>query len=496
MEKPDRKPTKSFWDQASIYQIFPDRFAIGKGLSAEDKRRENRYPYPEQRLAQWTDIPVRNPKGNHQHLFWGGDLSGITEKLDEIRGLGCDVLYLTPIFQAVTNHKYDTVDYYRIDPAFGTLDDFRRLCEEAHLRGMKVLLDGVFNHASRQCKWLLEGREAFFVPLGNGEYRCWENIPHLVEINLENPAVQDQLFFGENSVLKYWLREGADGWRLDCAHDLGPELLQRISREMKEAFPESLLIGEVWNYPAGWKNTGMDGIMNYTFQSVVYDFLQGYLRASQTGVFLEEMAKETGLAFLSRCWNMCSSHDVERLGTILPKEELVRLAILLQYAYPGAPFLYYGEERGMTGGRDPENRGAVNWEEPDRFPERRALIVRLNGLRKEKRALTAGRFELVTVSDERILGFKRRTEDVSEQLIVLINATPDLVETRVYLKDGWVMGGTQIIDLDTGEAYRSSMERFVVTLAPYQYRILEPQIRYDCQRYTPYKRVPKQGNAR
>lgn len=491
MADTDKKRVCSFWNQASFYQIFPDRFAIGRGLTAEEKYRDQRYPYPGQRLARWTDIPVRNPKGNHQHLFWGGDLPGITERLEEIQALGCDVLYLTPIFQAVTNHKYDTVDYYRIDPAFGTLDDFRELCKETHERGMRLILDGVFNHASRQCKWLLEGREDFFYPLGKGEYRCWENIPNLVEINLENPAVQNELFFSENSVLKYWLREGADGWRLDCAHDLGPELLQKINRAMKEAFPDSLLIGEVWNYPAAWQDTGMDGIMNYAFQGVVYDYLLGYLGASQAGVFLEEMAKETDGAFLSRCWNMCSSHDVERLGTTLPKEELVRQAILLQYTYPGAPFIYYGEERGMTGGWDPENRGAVNWEEPDRFPERRALIARLNRLRKEKRALTEGRFASVIVSDERILGFKRRTEDVSEQLIVLINATADPIETRVYLRDGWVMGGTQIFDLDTGEAYRSYAEQFVTTLAPYQYRILEPQIRYDCERYTPYKRVPR-----
>jgi len=131
----------------------------------------------------------------------------------------------------------------------------------------------------------------------------------------------------------------------------------------------------------------------------------------------------------------------------------------------------------------------VNWEEPDRYPERRALITRLNRLRKEKRALTAGLFELVTVSDERVLGFKRRTADVAEQLIVLINPTPHPIETRVYLKDGWVMGGTRILDLDTGEAYRSSMERFVATLAPYQYRLLEPQVRYHSERYTPYKRL-------
>jgi len=489
MGQDDEKRASSFWGSASIYQIFPDRFAIGQGVTAEDKYREGRYPYPEQSIARWTDAPYRNPKGGHQHRFWGGDLPGITEKLDEIHALGCDTLYLTPIFQAITNHKYDTVDYFKIDPAFGTIDDFRELCAEVHKRGMRLILDGVFNHASRQCLWLSEGRDEFFYPLGNGEYRCRENIPHLVEINLENPAAQEVLFYGKNSVLKYWLREGADGWRIDCAHDLGPRLLESISHAMRAEFPDALLVGEVWNYPAGWKNTGMDGIMNYTFQSVVYDFLRGILSAGRTGAFLADMAKDTGLAFLSRCWNMCSSHDVERLGTILPKEELVRLAIVLQFAYPGTPFIYYGEERGMMGGPDPENRGAVNWEEPDRYPERRALITRLNRLRKEKRALTAGLFELVTVSDERVLGFKRRTADVAEQLIVLINPTPHPIETRVYLKDGWVMGGTRILDLDTGEAYRSSMERFVATLAPYQYRLLEPQVRYHSERYTPYKRL-------
>lgn len=491
------KSLEHSWKTATVYQIFPDRFAIGKGESAQSKYQHGCYPFADQRVTFWKDLPRKQQGMPAQHTHWGGDISGISEKLEYIASLGFDTLYLTPIFQGVTNHKYDAIDYYRIDPGFGTLQDFQALCSKAHGMGMKIILDGVFNHASSRCLWMKEGKKDFFVVSRNGEWVGWENSGNLLELNLENPELQKILFLNEDSVLKYWLKQGADGWRLDCAHDLGPRFLSLITKEVKEHFPHAIVIGEAWNYPAPWKATAMDGIMNYIFHTIVYDFLKGFLSAQKTGTFLETMVKDLGQSpdqslsvdYLSGCWNMSSSHDVERLSSVFEHEEQIRQVLLLQYTFPGTPMVYYGEERGMIGGKDPENRGTVDWDSPVLTPERLNFIIKLNQLRKEKAAFTQGEFFLLTASDDHILAFKRRTKKVDEQVVVLFNPTSHKIDTRVYLKDGWVFGGTEFVDLFTGETIKSFGERICIEIEPYGYRVFEPTIRYTSDRYTPYKRI-------
>jgi glycosidase len=342
---------------AVFYQIFPDRFCRSPKYKAVGK------------FVDWDTLPTR------ENMF-GGNLAGIVDKLDYIASLGVNAIYLCPIFKSNSNHRYHTVDYFEIDPVLGTLKDFDKLVKKAHKLGLRVILDGVFNHCSRgffQFNSLMElGKNSPYVdwfhvhgwPLhaysGKPNYDCWWGYPALPKFNTDNPDVREYLF----SVGEYWMKRGIDGWRLDVPNEIDDDSFwQEFRRRIKAINPEAYIVGEIWDEPSRWlQGDQFDGVMNYPLRRAVLAYL-----FDEKAVDLAEFAKRLRDAFPKGRFgvpmNLLGSHDTIRLAS-LPCSNLqrVKLAFAILFFLPGAPCVYYGDEIGMIGGKDPDNRRTFPWE--------------------------------------------------------------------------------------------------------------------------------------
>jgi glycosidase len=365
--------------------------------------------------------------------MFGGNLAGICDKLEYIASLGVNAVYLCPIFKSNSNHRYHTVDYFEIDPVLGTLKDFDKLVKKAHKLGLRVILDGVFNHCSRgffQFNSLMElGKNSPYVdwfhvhgwPLhaysGKPNYDCWWGYPALPKFNTDNPDVRDYLF----SVGEYWMKRGIDGWRLDVPNEIDDDSFwQEFRRRIKAINPEAYIVGEIWDEPSRWlQGDQFDGVMNYPLRKAVLAYL-----FDEKPIALAEFAKRLREAFPAGRFgvpmNLLGSHDTIRLSS-LPCSNLqrVKLALALLFFLPGAPCIYYGDEIGMLGGKDPDNRRSFPW---DKFAEMQKAPVYdylkgLIALRNKERVLREGSLEIAYRAGRleiiRTLGKKKMTLVVS-----------------------------------------------------------------------------------
>ena len=426
--------TPGWFGQGVSYQIFPDRFC------------RSRTPRPEGMLGRrtvhenWAGTPDYLPdaQGEIRNCdFFGGDLAGITAKLDYLQSLSVTTLYLNPIFEAVSNHRYNTADYLAIDPMLGTEEDFRTLCREAHRRGMRVLLDGVFNHTGSVSRYFnadgsypevgaAQSRESpyynwYHFTRWPEEYDAWWGIKTLPAVEENQDSYREFIIRGQDSVVRHWLRCGADGWRLDVADELPDDFITEIRRAMEEEKPGAVLIGEVWEdgsnkiaydrrrrYLLGWET---HGLMNYPFRTAALAWLLG----GDAGAFRESMEEirehYPSPAFYS-AMNFLGTHDTPRILTLLGGEPVpeskearaearlstasyrlarqrLMLGALLLYAFPGSPTVYYGDEAGMQGYEDPLNRRTYPWGQEDESLS--AWYRRLGQLRRERLSLQVGK---------------------------------------------------------------------------------------------------------
>ncbi len=442
------------WRSGSVvYQVFLDRFAPSRDLEAK------RQLYaPPRRLRPWDSQPRRGrylPElgvWSHELEFWGGDLASLRGKLDYVQDLGAEVLYLNPIFRALTNHGYDTWDYHQVDPVYGSREELKALADELHRRDMRLVLDGVFNHMGRGSPAFQEAlcdpdspeRQRFFfesaLPLG---YRAWADVPNLPALNLERPAVQQWLFQGPESVMGSYLARGeADGWRLDVAFELGHQLLERMTRAAHAQRPDALVAGEIWNYPASWF-PAVDGLLNLHARELLLAMVQGRLDGPSVGRMWASMVQDCGIEPLLRSWLVLDNHDTRRLPAVLPRAWQRRMARALQLSLPGAPCLYYGSERGMGGGDDPENRAPMRWEAPSGTAW--ALHKELLGLRRRQAALRHGDF--VPLESRHCLAFLRTTHRAADTVLVLANPQDRKLDELLQLRDGRLQNTTVMRDL-------------------------------------------------
>jgi neopullulanase len=370
--------TPEWVKDAVFYQIFPDRFAA----SAQLEKPSN--------LEPWHSPPT-------PHGFKGGDLLGIVERLDYLTDLGVDALYFCPIFQSTANHRYHTHDYYQVDPILGGNQAFNVLLDEAHKRGMRIVLDGVFNHASRgfyQFNHVLENgvaspyRDWFTVhalPLhaydddGPAGYQAWRSLKALPKFNHANPQVREFLW----RVAEHWITQGIDGWRLDVPREIDDDDFWReFRRRVKAKNPDAYIVGEIWHRADRWLvGDQFDAVMNYPFTRACLGFFvevddevrrltsghsYGAIEAHNAAQFaqrLEEVLAWYPSAIAHAQLNLLDSHDTARFLTLAKGDtSALKLAYLTMMTYPGAPMIYYGDEIGMEGGRDPDCRRAMLWE--------------------------------------------------------------------------------------------------------------------------------------
>ncbi|MDP1899587.1 MAG: alpha-amylase family glycosyl hydrolase [Rubrivivax sp.] len=501
---------------AIVYQVLVDRFAPAADLQAK----RTLYPAPKV-LRPWSELPQRGrylegaQVWSHEIDFWGGDLHSLQGKLDYVQQLGADVLYLNPIHLATTHHKYDALDYQQVSPEYGTRDDVRKLATELHRRGMKLVLDGVFNHMGRnapifqaaQAEYAAEqapaggGRAAaggpsyrdwfVFGPQYAGGARTWALAQNLPELNLENAQVREYLYGGRDSVVRSWLRDGIDGWRLDVAFDIGFRFLDELTRAAHAEKPGSLVIGEIANYPREWYPS-VDAVLHFTLRQILLGTAAGRIPAPTAGRMINRMTEDAGIENMLKSWVYLDNHDTERLATALPDERQRHLAQVLQFTLPGAPNLYYGSELDMTGGDDPEMRAPMRWDWVRDDPEpgsAQAWTKKLVQMRRHHRALRVGNFRLAEAT--KLLAFERYTDRAADTVIVLVNPSTTAVSETVLLTNSKLMDGTPMVDMlgkPGGEPIQISSSLLHVAVAPQGFLVLRPDVATRGG-YTKYKRV-------
>ncbi|MFO7166710.1 MAG: glycoside hydrolase family 13 protein [Chloroflexota bacterium] len=427
--------TPDWVKHAVFYQIFPDRFA-----------KSDRVEKPSN-LEPWDSPPT--PQG-----YKGGDLLGVVEHLDHIQGLGATAIYFTPIFQSASNHRYHTHDYYQVDPLLGGNGALRELIDECHRRGMRVVLDGVFNHASRgffQFNDILENGphspwlDWFIIegwPLSPydgsrpANYRSWVGNRALPKLNTDNPQVREFIM----RVAEYWIHFGIDGWRLDVPFEITtPGFWAEFRARVKAINPDAYIVGEVWRDAREWlQGDQFDGVMNYLFAGPTIAYVAGpRVRPEEViGRSYDTMPPLTAAAYGDKIeWllnlydreitlaqlNLINSHDTARLVSIAGGDRAsMRLATILLMTFPGAPSVYYGDEIGLEGRQDPDCRRTIPWDRPETWDQEvLGYHKQLIALRKEHVALRTGAYVRL-YADDHVYAFARVGDD--ETIVVAVNA--------------------------------------------------------------------------
>lgn len=478
-----------------VYQVFVDRFAPSSNLEAK----KHLFKSP-RRLMDWAQVPQggrldpTTKKYTHELEFWGGDLESLRGKLDYIKGLGADVVYTTPIFQAQTNHKYDTEDYRRIDPGFGTLADFRALVRDVHQKRMKLVLDGVFNHMGATAPAFLAAlknakdkhRSWFKFGAGYiGGYQGWAGVPSLPQLDTSSPALATELWSGKDSVVRHWLHEGADGWRLDVAFHMGPKVVGQIRQAAHETKPGSLVVGEIPGYPSDWFGA-IDGVFNFYSVQVGNEMLRGHLTGGRAGKLLERAVEDAGIENILRSWAHFDNHDTSRAASLVPDQKLRNLAFALQFTLPGSPVVYYGSELGMTGEGDPGSRAPMRWDMDEPSNPTKAWIGHLSRLRKKLPALRYGDFRML--DSDRLLAFLRVTDKALETVMVVVNPTDEKVTETLPFRQGKVMSWGELRDVEGGGTVRAIEGLVRLTMKPRSVAVYVPVDR-KVNGYSPYDRI-------
>lgn len=450
---------------AVFYQIFPDRFYNGSG--------END-PY---NIEKWDAKPTFTS-------YFGGDLVGIREKLAYLEDLGVNALYLNPIFLSTTPHGYNTSDYFQIDPRFGTLQDFKDLIEAAHQKGMRVILDGVFNHTGR-------GFFAFVDILENGErspyidwyhvnhfplhaydsgkaesYKAWFDIKSLPKLNTDNPHVCDHIM----NVIRYWLNLGIDGWRLDVPNEIDSDhFWSRFREAVKEINPDAYIVGEIWHPEPRWVKF-FDGLMNYPFRDAMLALLNDANGMQQFVDTIEMITTIYPWENVLSMYVLLGSHDTARIATKLDNDiRKIHLATMMQFFFPGIPAIYYGDEIGMQGGKDPECRAGFIWDEKEWNHEIRDWVKALISLRKESSALQKGMFKIVHYDvHEKTCLFERK--HAQETLLMAANFSPT---ERVLTIDADTIKASYLVESLSGKIIQKENGAFTIQCAPFAGFIFE-----------------------
>ena len=496
--------TPRWFGEGITYNIFPDRFCRDK--APEQPESEG---VVERVLHQnWDDIPVYLPDEHGEILnndFFGGTLLGVYAKLDYLESLHVTTIYFNPIFQAYSNHRYDTGDYKRIDPLLGCEEDFRALCSEAARRGMRVVLDGVFNHTGYDSRYFnarghydsvgaFQSKESPYFSWFDfhnwpNEYGSWWGIYTLPQVNETDGSYQNYIIEDEDSVVRRWLRLGASGWRLDVADELPDSFIQKLNAAARREKSDALIIGEVWEDASNkiayserrryFQGGELDSVMNYPLRDAILGFLNGGT-AEHFAESMECIRENYPRDVFYNLMNVIGTHDTARALTLLgvtenewkmdrngrahyqlPPDRLeialrrLRMAAVIQFTMPGSPTIYYGDEAGQQGFEDPFNRQTYPWGHENQ--ELLAFYRKLCEIRAEEQTLADGDLQFSDTTAGALLRYERTSGD--SRLVIAVNRGHQYVETKI--------DALYALDLLSGEGFAyADPDGLIVSVPP------------------------------
>ncbi len=436
-----------WYSEGIVYQIFPDRFNIG-GEVIKAKKDAHYYKSADE-IPQY----IKNGNDIAKWDFYGGNLKGICEKLSYLKELGVTCIYLNPIFEARSNHRYDTGNYLKIDPMLGSEEDFDKLISDAGKLGIKIILDGVFNHTGADSIYFnrfgsydsIGAYQGIESPYYNWytftsypeKYEGWWGVDDLPCTNENVESFRKFLITDQNSVINKWTSKGIGGWRLDVADELSDELLLMINQTVKSKNPDTVVIGEVWEDASNkiaydkrknyFTQPELDCVMNYPFRDNLIPFMKGELDAHHLAdTYMTLMENYPAYAFYGGL-NSLGTHDVERIASVAKdiSEEnfysIMKSFVMCQFVFPGVPCIYYGDEAGLEGRKDPDNRRMFPWgkENQDIF----AIYKKASGERAKRDALKCGKTEFLSFGTD-VFGILRTSDDDTALLYINRSGLP------------------------------------------------------------------------
>jgi len=447
------------------YQIFPERFAMGDStINPPD-------------VEPWGGVPTYTN-------FFGGDLQGVIDHLWYLEELGINAIYFNPIFKSLPNHKYHTTDYYKIDPHFGDEEVFRELLDKAHERGIRIIIDGVFNHTGPDF-WAFEDiieneEDSEYLHWYNvydfpvrvehpPNYEAWWGLPDLPKLMAMHPDVKEYLF----EVTEYWTEFGIDGWRLDVPNEMPHEFWIEWRPLVREINPEAYIVGEIWGDASPWvQGDQFDATMNYRFRNAAIEFFID--KSISVSEFNEQLYAvfedyDPQVSFVNQ--NLVGSHDTERYLTRADNNiDAVKLTALMKMTHVGAPMIYYGDEISMEGEDDPDCRRTMIWDKDEWDHDLRDHFIQLIQIRHDNPALRRGSFQAKVVNDDsNTYTFERRYEDN----VVIVALNNDEVSHSVLIQN--IEDGTYYDVLNEREYQVSGGAVNIDAIPPYRGAILVKQ---------------------
>ncbi len=498
--------TPSWFKQGIVYQIFVDRFFNGN--------EDGRILHPKRNAllhAHWEDDPlyIRDERGHViRWNFFGGNLLGVLKKLPYLKQLGITAIYFNPIFESSSNHKYDTGDYHKIDPMYGDESLFQTLCQAAEKEGIRIILDGVFNHTGSDSKYF--NKEGNYPTLGAYQsprspyyswyrfsqypdhYDSWWGIENMPSVNELEPSYLHFIIDGEDSVLRHWSRAGIKGWRFDVADELPDLFIEHFREVQKEVDPEAVLIGEVWEDASNKVSYGkrrkylsgrqFDSIMNYPLREIMIHFMLGKKSGEDTHRAIMSLYENYPREHFFSLLNMLSTHDTPRILTVM-KEEIpsqyeediryeiasrrLRLLIMWQMTFPGVPHIFYGDEAGLEGKQDPDNRRTYPWgRENQEMMEWYKKMIRL---RQSLPPLFEGDWHSLSLGED-LYGYNWNFKGYPQSLLVVLNRSLSQEEQISILPSH--PRPLMVINLLTGERFTLEEGDLTLTLSPLEGKLL------------------------
>ncbi len=440
-----------WFKEGVLYHIFVDRFnKVGK----INNPKKNSFIY-----ANWEDTPMYIKNSDNEVVRWdfyGGNLKGVINKLSYLKNLGISIIYLSPIFESQSNHKYDTGDYKKIDSMFGDEETFKKLIEECSKKGINIILDGVFSHTGDDSIYFnkygnydslgayqsLESPYIQWYKFKNHpeKYDCWWGVKSLPNVNEMEKSYIDYIIKDKDSVIKKWMNYGVKGWRLDVVDELPTEFIEELKSETLKIDEESILIGEVWedasnkvSYEERRKyllGNQLNGVTGYVFKNILIDFLTHKIDSIDAyNKFMTVKENYPKEAFKSNL-NLIGTHDTRRIITELNEDkELFKLAVATQMTFEGVPYIYYGDEAGLVGEKDPDNRRTYPWKNEDR--DILNFYKDITKYRNTNKTLIKGDTKFLKLENTNVFGYIRYIEsEYKDGILILINRS----ESEEYIE--------------------------------------------------------------